>query len=45
LRDNFGKKVASFTNEMKALDDKTIVIRLKRAFPLLAAALGKGGAP
>jgi peptide/nickel transport system substrate-binding protein len=43
LRDNFGKTVAAFTNEMTAPDDKTIQIRLKRPFPLLAAALGKGG--
>ena len=43
LRDNYGKTVASMTDEMAAPDDKTIRIRLKRPFPLLAAAIGKGG--
>ncbi len=42
-RDNYGKTIASLTDEMSAPDDKTISIRLKRPFPLLAAALGKGG--
>ena len=42
-RDNYGKTIASVTEEMTAPDDKTIRIRLKRPFPLLAAALGKGG--
>jgi len=42
-RDNFGRSVAAVTDEMSAPDDKTIVIRLKRPFPLLSAALGKVG--
>jgi peptide/nickel transport system substrate-binding protein len=42
-RDNFGRTVAAVTEEMTAPDDKTIVIRLKRPFALLPAALGKPG--
>jgi peptide/nickel transport system substrate-binding protein len=42
-RDNFGRSVAAVTDEMTAPDDRTIVIRLKRPFPLLSAALGKVG--
>ena len=42
-RDNFGRSVAAVTDEMTSPDDKTIVIRLKRPFPLLSAALGKVG--
>jgi peptide/nickel transport system substrate-binding protein len=43
LRDNFGKTVAAVTDEMTAPDDRTLRIRLKHPFPLLAAAIGKGG--
>ena len=43
LRDNYGKSIAAVTEEMTAPDDRTIVIRLKRPFPLLAAAIGKVG--
>jgi len=43
LRDNYGKSIAAVTEEMTAPDDKSIVIRLKRPFPLLAAAIGKVG--
>ncbi len=43
LRDNYGKSIAAITDEMTAPDDKTIRIRLKRPFPLLAAAIGKVG--
>lgn len=42
-RDNYGKSIAAMTDEMGAPDDRTIRIRLKRPFPLLSAALGKGG--
>ncbi len=42
-RDAFGQAVMSFTDELSAPDDKTILFKMKRAFPLLPAALGKVG--
>ncbi len=42
-RDSFGQTVLAVTDELTASDDKTIRFRLKRAFPLLRAALGKPG--
>jgi peptide/nickel transport system substrate-binding protein len=42
-RDSFGQTVGAVTDELSAPDDKTIRFRLKRAFPLLPAALGKAG--
>ena len=42
-RDNFGRSVIAVTDEMTAPDDRSIVMRLKRPFPLLTAALGKPG--
>lgn len=42
-RDNFGRTVVAVSEEMTAPDDRTVVIRLKRPFGLLAAALGKPG--
>jgi peptide/nickel transport system substrate-binding protein len=42
-RDNYGQTVAAVTDELTAVDDKTIRFRLKRPFPLLPAALGKPG--
>ena len=44
-RDNYGLSVMAVTDELSALDDRTIQFRLKRPFPLLSAALGKGGSP
>lgn len=40
-RDAFGQALMAATNEVSAADDKTVVFRLKRPFPLLPAALGK----
>jgi len=41
VRDGFGQTLLERTDEVSAADDKTIVFRLKRPFPLLADALGK----
>jgi peptide/nickel transport system substrate-binding protein len=43
IRDSFGQTVASATDDLSAVDDRTIRFRLKHPFPLLAAALGKPG--
>jgi peptide/nickel transport system substrate-binding protein len=40
-RDAFGQVVMEVTNELSAPNDKTIVFRLKRPFPLLPLALGR----
>src|SRR5258708_6508075 len=40
-RDSFGQALIERTEEMTAPDDRTIVFRLKRPFPLLPDALGK----
>ena len=40
-KDSFGQALMGATDEISAPDDKTIVFRMKRAFPLLPAALGK----
>ena len=40
-RDAFGGALMAATDELAAPDDKTIVFRLKRPFPLLPDALGK----
>ena len=40
-RDAFGQALMAATDEVSAADDKTIVFRLKRPFPLLPDALGK----
>jgi len=40
-RDPFGQALMAATDDLSAPDDKTIVFRLKRPFPLLPAALGK----
>jgi peptide/nickel transport system substrate-binding protein len=42
-RDPFGQTLLSVTDELSAGDDKTIVFKLKKPFPLLPAALGKPG--
>jgi peptide/nickel transport system substrate-binding protein len=42
-RDAFGQALMAATDELSAPDDKTIVFKLKRPFPLLPAALGKVG--
>ncbi len=43
VRDNFGQTVLAVSDEISAPDDRTVKFRLKRPFPLLPAALGKGG--
>jgi len=40
-RDTFGQALIAVTDEIAAPDDRTIVFRLKRPFPLLNEALGK----
>jgi len=40
-RDTFGQALMAVTDEISAADDRTIVIRLKKPFPLLVEALGK----
>ena len=40
-RDAFGGALAEVTDELAAVDDRVLVFRLKRAFPLLPDALGK----
>ena len=42
-RDSFGQTLMAVTEALDAPDDRTIRFRLKRPFPLLAAALGKAG--
>ena len=44
-RDALGQVLMTQTDEIAAPDDKTIVFRLKRAFPLLFDALGKPSTP
>ena len=41
-RDGFGQRLAAQTAEMRAVDDKTIEIRLNTPFPQLRFALGQG---
>jgi len=43
VRDTFGQTLLQRTDELSAPDDRTIVFRLKRPFPLLPDALGKVG--
>ena len=40
-RDALGDALMAATDELSALDDRTLVFRLKRPFPMLPAALGK----
>ena len=40
-RDGFGQALMAATDELSAPDDRTILFRLKRPFPLLPDALGK----
>ena len=42
-RDDFGKSLFAATDELSASDDRTIVFRLKRPYPLLPMALAKTG--
>ena len=42
-RDNMGQTVADRADEVSAIDDRRIKVRLKQPFPLLSAALGKPG--
>lgn len=44
-RDAFGDALMKATDELSAADDKTIVFKLKRPFPLLPDALGKSPSP
>jgi peptide/nickel transport system substrate-binding protein len=41
VRDTFGQALMAVTDDLSAKDDKTIVFRLKKPFPLLRSALGK----
>jgi peptide/nickel transport system substrate-binding protein len=41
VRDTYGQVLMGVTDELSAPDDKTIQFRLKKAFPLLPAALAK----
>ncbi len=43
VRDTFGQTLMQRTDELSVSDDKTVVFRLKRPFPLLPDALGKMG--
>jgi peptide/nickel transport system substrate-binding protein len=47
IRDVFGQELMATTDELSAPDDRTLVFRLKRPFPLLPMAIGKaqGAAP
>ena len=42
-KDAFGGALLAATDELSAPDDRTILFRLKRPFPLLPTALGKSG--
>ena len=42
-KDAFGGALLAATDELSAPDDRTLLFRLKRPFPLLPAALGKSG--
>ena len=42
-RDEFGRNLFAVTDELGAPDDRTVVFRLKRPYPLLPMALGKTG--
>ena len=44
-RDGFGQTLMAQTNELAAVDDRTLRFRLKAPFPLLADALGKLSSP
>ncbi len=44
-RDAMGDALMAATDELSTPDDKTLVFRLKRPFPLLPDALGKAGSP
>ncbi len=44
-RSPMGQKLAEFTEDLSAVDDRRLRFRLKRPFPLLEQALGNLGAP
>ena len=44
-RNTFGQKLENVTDELSAQDDRTIVFRLKKPFPLLPAALANPANP
>jgi peptide/nickel transport system substrate-binding protein len=44
-RDAFGQALMEVTDELSAVDDRTLRFRLKRPFPLLPNVLGKTGTP
>jgi peptide/nickel transport system substrate-binding protein len=44
-RDALGTALRDYTDELSAKDDRTIVFRLKKPFPLLDVALGKSSTP
>jgi len=41
-RDGFGQRLASQMDEMRAVDDKTIEIRLKKPYPVMRFAIAQG---
>jgi len=44
-RDGFGQTLMSLTDELAAVDDRTLRFRLQRPFPLLLEAIGKPSSP
>jgi peptide/nickel transport system substrate-binding protein len=44
-RDAFGTALRDYTEDLSARDDRTIVFRLRRPFPLLDVVLGKSATP
>ena len=45
VRDSYGQVLSAVTDEIAAPDDRTVVVRLKRPFSALPAALGKYSSP
>jgi peptide/nickel transport system substrate-binding protein len=43
-RDGMGQRIAAQLDAMRAIDDRSFEIKLKRPFPLMPTALGKGAA-
>jgi peptide/nickel transport system substrate-binding protein len=44
-RDSLGTALRDYTNELSAADDRTLVFRLRKPFPLLDVVLGKSSTP
>ena len=45
VRDTMGQRIAASVDEMVAVDDRTVRIRLNKPFPKMLFALGKSNAP